>query len=444
MMPRIDLANFKCFGEKGLCLDLAPLTFLVGRNGAGKSSILEAIALLVQTAQQQAQRNGFAWQGKWANLGGDGSLAFHKKRLDSKLRLGATVAVGNALTEWRPNLTYGDQLSYRPGFVTYVVEHTPQTYEWSHEFFFDDSLAAKFQTLLSHERLGISHKNVVSYPLLPDLNLVTHNSSESPSNVFWPQLFNSSTAQSIDSTNSAKLEILRRELSLYLEFMGHLMKTRVFYVGASRFAKPAQMGLPAGPRSVGKNGEQCVALLAKLFAEPENEETSEAIRTWARVFGMDKLGSGWTGEEQLQGAYMDAPLRVGFPINAAGFGSQQILPVITQLFAAPRGSLVLVEEPEVSLHPEAQINLASMFADALNRGNQIVVTSHSPLLIEALPLAGREYGLRSSDVAVYHFERDNDEVCVKRLDADGSQGVREVPSFASAARRLCTTESASA
>ena len=54
MLSKIVIKNFKPIGEKGVALDLRPLTLLVGPNGSGKSSILEAIALMAQSVGHSA------------------------------------------------------------------------------------------------------------------------------------------------------------------------------------------------------------------------------------------------------------------------------------------------------------------------------------------------------------------------------------------------------
>ena len=50
MISRVAIKNFKSIGEPGVDLELKPLTLLVGPNGGGKSSILEAIAVASQNA----------------------------------------------------------------------------------------------------------------------------------------------------------------------------------------------------------------------------------------------------------------------------------------------------------------------------------------------------------------------------------------------------------
>ena len=48
MLTRIRLENFKSWRE--LDMELAPLTLLFGTNSSGKSSVLQALLLLKQTA----------------------------------------------------------------------------------------------------------------------------------------------------------------------------------------------------------------------------------------------------------------------------------------------------------------------------------------------------------------------------------------------------------
>ena len=53
MLSRVTIQNFKSIGEPGVDLELKPLTFLVGPNGGGKSSILDAITLVSQGGLSQ-------------------------------------------------------------------------------------------------------------------------------------------------------------------------------------------------------------------------------------------------------------------------------------------------------------------------------------------------------------------------------------------------------
>lgn len=61
-----------------------------------------------------------------------------------------------------------------------------------------------------------------------------------------------------------------------------------------------------------------------------------------------------------------------------GFGASQVLPILTTLASATRGSLVLIEQPELHLHPAAQGALADLLLEgALQRNLALLVETHS-------------------------------------------------------------------
>ena len=69
-------------------------------------------------------------------------------------------------------------------------------------------------------------------------------------------------------------------------------------------------------------------------------------------------------------------------IADVGFGVSQVLPVLVALTSREiRDSLVYLEQPELHLHPNAQVALAQMLADAAKRGVRVVAETHSSLLL---------------------------------------------------------------
>ena len=69
-------------------------------------------------------------------------------------------------------------------------------------------------------------------------------------------------------------------------------------------------------------------------------------------------------------------------ITDVGFGVSQILPVLVLCYYVPEGSIVLLEQPEIHLHPSVQSGLADVFIDAVkNRNIQIILESHSEHLL---------------------------------------------------------------
>jgi predicted ATPase len=69
-----------------------------------------------------------------------------------------------------------------------------------------------------------------------------------------------------------------------------------------------------------------------------------------------------------------------------GYGEGRSLYIINILETLPQRSLVLIEEPETSLHPSAQYQFGKYLVDvAKTKRHQILLTTHSEYLLDALP-----------------------------------------------------------
>jgi hypothetical protein len=93
-------------------------------------------------------------------------------------------------------------------------------------------------------------------------------------------------------------------------------------------------------------------------------------------------------------------------IADVGFGVSQALPVLVALLKAKPGQLVYIEQPELHLHPRAQQALAPIFADAAKRGVQVVVETHSSILILAIQTLIAKGELSPEIVKLHWFQRD--------------------------------------
>ena len=114
-------------------------------------------------------------------------------------------------------------------------------------------------------------------------------------------------------------------------------------------------------------------------------------------------------------------------INIAdvGLGVSQTLPVLVALLAARPDQIVFVEQPELHLHPRAQVRLADILIQAADRGVRIVVETHSSLLILALQTTIAEGRIAPERLSLNWFTRDNTgqtRVTEADLGKDGSYG----------------------
>jgi len=104
----------------------------------------------------------------------------------------------------------------------------------------------------------------------------------------------------------------------------------------------------------------------------------------------------------------------------AGSGEMAVVRLVLEVLGAPEYSLVLLDEPEVSLHPGAQKRLKHFLLEETRRKKlQVVISTHSPSIIEELPsIAIKVFSQPPSgkfnvmngttpDEAFYHLEQTN-------------------------------------
>ncbi|PWN05453.1 AAA family ATPase [Rhodohalobacter mucosus] len=117
--------------------------------------------------------------------------------------------------------------------------------------------------------------------------------------------------------------------------------------------------------------------------------TEEEIKAISFILGREYV-SGKIVEHKF---FTDWGFSVKFKTNLAsyseafaGSGEVAIVKLITEINEAPNYSLILLDEPEVSLHPGAQHRLKLYLLDQIKRKkHQIILSTHSPTLIEDLP-----------------------------------------------------------
>ncbi len=112
-------------------------------------------------------------------------------------------------------------------------------------------------------------------------------------------------------------------------------------------------------------------------------------------------------------------------IADVGFGVSQVLPVVVALTAAEQGRLVYLEQPELHLHPRAQVALVRVLADAAKRGVRVVAETHSSLLLLGIQTLVAEGDLSPELVKLHWFTRSEDgatEVNSVDLDEAGTYG----------------------
>jgi predicted ATPase len=191
--------------------------------------------------------------------------------------------------------------------------------------------------------------------------------------------------------------------------------SRVFYLGPLR-SYPERQYTWAGaqPVDMGQRGERVVdALLAAreagaMIARGRRRKRltlEERVAMWLKDLGLIEHFEvrAVTPGSRLFEVWVQRSLQAPeVLITDVGFGVSQILRVITLCYYAPEGSTLLLEQPEIHLHPRVQAGLADVLIDAIKTRNiQIILESHSEHLLRRLQRRVAEEELRPEQAALY-------------------------------------------
>ncbi len=93
-------------------------------------------------------------------------------------------------------------------------------------------------------------------------------------------------------------------------------------------------------------------------------------------------------------------------IADVGFGVSQTLPVLIALITSNEKQVVYIEQPELHLHPRAQLRLAEIVNRAVQRGVRVVIETHSAILIRGIQTLVAKRLLDKNSLSLNWFTQD--------------------------------------
>ena len=90
------------------------------------------------------------------------------------------------------------------------------------------------------------------------------------------------------------------------------------------------------------------------------------------------------------------------PIHT-GFGLTQVFPIVVAALSVGREDLLLIENPEVHLHPAGQARMGEFLAEVAAAGVQVILETHSDHVLNGVRRAVRNDVLGPGDVALHFF-----------------------------------------
>ena len=418
MFTQLRLQGFKSWVDTG-DLRLAPITGLFGANSSGKSSILQSLLLLKQTAASRDRNLSlhFGDDTTLVNLGDYASIA-HDHDTES------TISIGLSWNNERP----------RPSQLR-LEDHSEVAFEVSFSARSSKEALSPIVDRFSYALGGKDDRTTVG--------LSRDSSDDSYSFFSTPAGDHDPTDDDRDRDTAPinfygfPFEIRRtREygsLALDCERQFHRLMSDIRYLGPLR-APPMRQYTWSGdsPRDTGYAGERTIHAL--LGARNQGTKRSphqdldsgfrleRQVARWLQQLG---LIHSFTVERLVEGRpYYEVnvkrtPSSPTVLLADVGFGVSQILPVLVICVMAPAHSTIILEQPEIHLHPAVQAGLADILIDAAKRRRvQIILESHSEHLLTRLQRRIAEETISNDEVALHFCENDGSQSTVVELVVD--------------------------
>ncbi|AWI05131.1 AAA family ATPase [Clostridium drakei] len=109
---------------------------------------------------------------------------------------------------------------------------------------------------------------------------------------------------------------------------------------------------------------------------------------------------------------------IEFDLLQIGFGNTQILPILITILTAKRGDLVIIENPEVHLHPKWKTNLVELFYYAVKFGVNILIETQSLEIVNRIRLSVKNDNTLKDKTSLYFFENHSLKCSIQKIEIE--------------------------
>ena len=425
-MNQVTVENYRCLREPQHAR-LAPLTLLVGDNSTGKTSFLALVRALWDTAFGDGLPD---FKDDPYDLGSFDEIASSggsPNGSTAAFTAGFRVPTPSASPRRTPN---PPAFGFRAEFVKKASAPFPMTRRlegashWIESSMRSDRHRLKFGNLRDGTDIASNHvqrlwRNQDGSSFMP-LGIV-------PSALRYALFAERGRSQVPEADRKGLLRLSRS------------LRTNVRrpFASAPVRSRPRRSYDPAAPRR-DSEGDYVPMYLAHVLRTDRSrwQELKQAIDDFGRRAGLfeairvRQLGKHDGDPFQIQVQRLASEPTAHFHnLVDVGYGVSQVLPIVTELFRSRGNQILLLQQPEVHLHPSAQAALGSLFCQAAAEGRQLIVETHSDHLIDRVRMDIRDSAtkLRPDDVSLLFFERRRFDVRIHSLRFDDNGNLDGAP-----------------
>lgn len=404
MLNGLILKNFKLFKDRTE-VPLSRINLFTGVNGRGKSTVLQAFLLLMQSSEHDRTTENIHFNGTCVSLG-----FFEDVK---NIQNGPSTPVNFGFLFSSELIKYG---------IDYTIIYEPE-----------DQLIGKILNIIIH---GSFEGKPFQYTIDNEGDVMSLTNPKGKETTVFPSLYD------LFIPSQFQDEIL---FNIY----NSLSFLKVHYISADRIGPKLYYTSISQKRfnSTGATGENTVSTLfhsRDLVVDTKfiehisafyNVVTEDLDKTVAGQtnFWLDKIfyGAKYEIKEVIETNLLkfqispDGNFDFHKPTNV-GYGFSYVLPIIVSGLIAKPGEMMIIENPEAHLHPYAQSIIAKFLTLVSLKDVQVIVESHSEHILNGLRIPVFEGIIKREDLNVLYFDRsEQSQFSVIELDAEG--GIRNWP-----------------
>lgn len=427
MLTRLKLENFRTWQSADL--KFGKITGLFGTNSSGKSSLIQFLLLLKQTKEATDRAIALNLNDKYARLGIFSDMIYNH---NGELKLSWSFSFKTETELNLRDLATQDGPEIARGHTVEISSSVLQTEK-------TQSLAAEF---LRYKIGGVTFKlaqksaNEKAFELSStggDFRFIRTQGRA------W-QL--PGPIKSYAFPDQARTYFQNASFLADLEQAYETQLDKIYYLGPLReYPQRDYLWARSRPTDVGPKGENTIDAILAMTASNEYRNIryktkrrpfQEIVAYWLAELGViydfrvDEIAEGsnrWQAKVRIRKGGAEVLL------TDVGFGVSQVLPVVTLLQYVPEGATVILEQPEIHLHPLAQANLADAIINAAtHRKVQIILESHSEHLLLRLQRRIAEGDIiNNDDVKLYFCDASSGASELRPLEIDLLGSIRNWP-----------------
>lgn len=427
MLTRMRLTNFKAWADTG-DIPLRPITGFFGTNSSGKTSMFQALLLMKQTADSRDRRVALHFGGRQSPVDlGDFASVVHEHNVGRDLGIALDWQAKSPLkiVDIESGRTVVESKDI--GFESYLQAGTAKRKE--------SPTVAQMSYRVGKAQFGMrweeSSGRYEQFADGADFDFARRQGRP------WQ----TAPGKFYSFPETMRASFRNADFVADLELSLEKCLQNIYYLGPLR-ARPERNYAWSGeqPSDMGEAGELAVAA---IIASRERCDTI-GLGKGRRRLTLEKYIAQWLKDLGLIHDFRITPVADGSQVyevkvrksrNAAevlitdvGFGVSQILPVLALCFYVPTGSTVLLEQPDIHLHPMAQSSLADVFIDVWEKRQvQVLVESHSEHLLQRLQRRIAEERFSQSEVSLLFCSSENGHSVMTPLQVDPYGSIKNWP-----------------